>query len=72
MLVDDLWARVGRRYRRPGPAPASSDSELITLVLAGECPGWDQETELVAAWQDYRALFPVLRSGAASIADRGP
>ena len=60
VLVDDLWARLGPHYRRPGPAPACSDSELITLVLAGECRGWDQETDLVAAWQDYRALFPVL------------
>jgi hypothetical protein len=33
---------------------------LITLVLAGECRGWDQETELLAAWQAYRTLFPVL------------
>ena len=55
VLVDDLWARSGSRYRRPGPAPACSDSELITLVLAGECRGWDQETDLVAAWQAYRS-----------------
>jgi hypothetical protein len=33
---------------------------LITLVLAGECRGWDQETELVAAWQAHRDLFPVI------------
>src|SRR5918912_229258 len=60
VLVDDLWARIDPRYRRPGPAPACSDSELLTMVLVGECRGWDQETELVAAWQDYRALFPVI------------
>jgi hypothetical protein len=60
VLVDDLWAQIGWRYRRPGPAPACSDSELITLVLAGECRGWDQETELLTAWQAYRGLFPVL------------
>ena len=60
VLVDDLWTRLGPRYRRPGPAPACSDSELITMVLVGECRGWDQETDLVAAWQDYRALFPVI------------
>jgi Transposase DDE domain len=60
VLVDDLWAQIGWRYRRPGPAPACSDSELITLVLAGECRGWDQETDLVAAWQAHRALFPVI------------
>ncbi len=60
VVVDDLWAQVASSYRRPGPAPVCSDSELITLVLAGECRGWDEETDLLAAWQDYRALFPVL------------
>ncbi len=60
VLVDDLWAQIGWRYRRPGPAPTCSDSELITLVLAGECRGWDQETELLAAWQAHRDLFPVV------------
>ena len=60
VLVDDLWTRIGHRYRRPGPAAACSDSELITMVLVGECRGWDQETELVAGWQDYRRLFPVI------------
>jgi hypothetical protein len=60
VLIDDLWARIGPRYRRPGPAPACSDSELLTMVLVGECRGWDQETDLVAAWQDYRRLFPVI------------
>jgi hypothetical protein len=60
VLVDDLYAGIGHRYRRPGPAPACSDSELLTMVLVGECRGWDQETDLVAAWQDYRALFPVI------------
>jgi hypothetical protein len=60
VLVDDLWAQLRHRYRRPGPAPACSDPELITMVLAGECRGWDQETELVAAWQAHRTLFPVI------------
>src|SRR5262249_2970737 len=31
-----------------------------TLVLAGECRGWDQETDLVASWHAYRHLFPIL------------
>ena len=60
VLVDDLWTHIGHRYRRPGPAAACSDSELMTMVLVGECRGWDQETELVAGWQDYRRLFPVI------------
>jgi hypothetical protein len=60
VLVDDLWAQLEPHYRRPGPAPACSDSELITMVLAGECRGWDHETEWVAAWQSHRGLFPVI------------
>ena len=36
VLVDDLWARIGPRYRRAGPGPACRDSELLTMVLVGE------------------------------------
>ena len=72
VLVDDLWARLGPRYRRPGPAPACSDSELITMVLVGECRGWDQETVLVAAWQDFRRCSRSSPSAAASTAAGGP
>ena len=60
VTVDDLWRRVARRYERPGPAPRCSDSELITMILVGECRGWDLETDLVAAWQGHRELFPVI------------
>ncbi len=51
VLVDDLWARVAPQYRRPGPPLTCSASELIPMVLAGECRGWDYETECVVAWQ---------------------
>jgi hypothetical protein len=60
VAVDDLWARLAPRYGRPGPAPACSDSELITMVLVGECRGWDLETELVACWRAHRDLFPLV------------
>jgi hypothetical protein len=60
VVVDELWPLVARRYRRPGPAPACSDSELVTMVLVGECRGWDEETDLVEQWQGYRHLFPVI------------
>src|SRR5574341_199889 len=60
VLVDELWDRVGAWYRRPGPAPACSDSELLTMVLVGECRGWDLETEAVACWREHRDLFPVV------------
>ena len=58
VLVDELWPRVAPLCRRPGPAPACSDSELVTMVLVGEYRGWDEETELVAAWRARRDLFP--------------
>lgn len=60
VVVDELWPVVARRYRRPGPAPECSDSELVTMVLVGECRGWDEETDLVEHWQAYRHLFPVI------------
>jgi hypothetical protein len=60
VVVDELWPAVARQYRRRGPAPACSDSELVTMVLVGECRGWDQETEAVEQWQAYRHLFPVI------------
>jgi hypothetical protein len=62
VVVDDLWRGLAPYWRRPGPAPRCSDSELLTLALVGECRGWDVETELLAAWQPYQALFPHLPS----------
>lgn len=59
VLVDDLLAELALAPR-PGPAPLCSDSELIAMVLIGECRGWDRETELIAAFHDYRDLFPHL------------
>ncbi len=58
VVVDELWPRVAPLCRRPGPSPACSDSELVTMVLVGESRGWDEETELVAAWRARRDLFP--------------
>ncbi|MGH8836724.1 MAG: IS982 family transposase, partial [Actinomycetes bacterium] len=58
VVVDELWPGVARLCRRPGPAPACSDSELVTMVLVGESRGWDEETDLVREWQTRRDLFP--------------
>src|SRR5215213_3614073 len=58
VVVDELWSGVAPMCRRPGPAPACSDSELVTMVLVGESRGWDEETELVENWQAHRDLFP--------------
>jgi hypothetical protein len=60
VVVDELWPGVAAQYRRPGPQPSCSDSELVTMVLVGESRGWDVETDLVGHWQAYRHLFPVI------------
>ncbi len=63
-MVDDIWKQVEHLFRRPGPAPECSDSELMTMVLVGECRGWDVETELLGNWASYRHLnlFPHIPS----------
>jgi hypothetical protein len=55
---------VSHRFKRPGPAPECSDSELMTMALVGECKRWDQETELLSNWASYRHLnlFPRIPS----------
>ena len=60
VVVDDVWQQVAPLFRRPGPEPGCSDSELITMALVGECKGWDKETELISNWQEHRDLFPQL------------
>ena len=61
-IVDDLWVRLAPFFKRPGPDPLCSDSELLTMALVGECRGWDLETELLSCWQEHRDLFPILPS----------
>ena len=60
VLVDDIWQQIGPLYKRPGPQPACSDSELMTIALVGECREWDKETNLVGEWRNYQHLFPIL------------
>ena len=62
VVVDELWQRIAPYFRRSGPAPDCSDSELLTLVLVGECRGWAMETELLSQWREHRDLFPTLPS----------
>ena len=57
-LVDEIWQQIAPLFHRPGPAPVCSDSELVAMVLIGECRGWDVETELLSHWREYRDLFP--------------
>lgn len=58
ILVDDIWQQMAPLFKRPGPEPESSDSELITMALVGECRGWDIETEMLSQWKEHRDLFP--------------
>ena len=57
VVVDDIWEQIAPFFKRPGPAPVCSDSELIAMALIGECRGWHMETELLSCWKEYRAMF---------------
>lgn len=58
VLIDDIWQQIRHLYQRPGPEPACSDAELITMAIVGECREWDKETNLIGEWQNYTHLFP--------------
>jgi len=62
VVVDDIWQQIAPLFRRPGPQPVCSDSELMTMALVGECRGWDVETELLSQWQEHKDLFPCIPS----------
>ena len=58
VIVDDAMQQIAPLFKRRGPAPECSDSELITMVLVGECRGWDVETEMLSYWREHTDLFP--------------
>ena len=58
VLIDDIWQQIGHLYRRPGPLPECSDSELLTMAIVGECREWDKETVLLGEWRTHSHLFP--------------
>ncbi len=58
VLIDDLWDDLPADRKPRGPQSKCSNSELLTMVLVEECMGWDEETEAISQWQQYRALFP--------------
>jgi hypothetical protein len=62
VIVDDIWQQITPFFKRPGPAPQCSDSELLTMALIGECRGWDVETEMLSQWREHRDLFPCIPS----------
>lgn len=57
-VVDEIWLKIAPFFKRPGPKPDCSDSELLAMALIGECRGWDVETEMLSYWQEHRDLFP--------------
>jgi hypothetical protein len=58
VLISDLFVPLALQVARPGPAPACTDAEVITMAIVGECCGWDQETVLLSRWGEHRDLFP--------------
>jgi hypothetical protein len=58
VIVDDMWQEIAPYFKRPGPQPLCSDSELLTMALVGECRGWNMETELLSYWSEHKDLFP--------------
>lgn len=45
-------------FKRPGPTPECSDSELMAMAMIGECRGWHMETELLSRWKEHWDQFP--------------
>src|SRR5919201_6197866 len=62
VLVDDALADGSVAVpRRPGPAPACSDAEVLTLALVRHLLGRPSEAGFLAeVRRDWRHLFPVL------------
>src|SRR5258708_33653545 len=62
VMVDDIGEQISPLFKRPGPAGACSDSELLTMALVGECREWDKETIMLCQWREHQDLFPHIPS----------
>ncbi len=58
VVIDESWHHLAPVFGRPGPAPACSASELITMAIVGQCRGWALETDLISQWHERRDLLP--------------
>jgi hypothetical protein len=59
-LIDD-WVQAHPPPRRPGPRPACSDSEILTLAVGRELLGGRSERSFRRrVWWEWRHLFPHL------------
>ena len=57
-VIDGIWFKITPFFKHPGSKPDCSDSELLAMVLIGECRGWDVDTEMLSYWQENHDLFP--------------
>ena len=57
-IMEDSYRQIAPLFRRPGPASVCSDSELMAMVLIGECKGWNSELTLLSEWRNHPTLFP--------------
>ena len=62
VIVDDIRKTLAPFFKRPGPKPDCSDSELIAMTFIGECRGWHMETDLLSCLKAYKHLFPHIPS----------
>ena len=62
LIVDDIFEQIAPLFKRPGPKPTCSDSELITMAIVGECRGWEVETEMLSYWHEHQDMFPHIPS----------
>jgi hypothetical protein len=62
VIVDEVMQQIAPQVKRRGPAPKCRDSELIAMVLIGECRGWDLETDMLSYWREHTDLFPCIPS----------
>jgi hypothetical protein len=58
VVIDDVWQTIAPLFKRPGPPNQCSDSELLTMILVGECRGWQLETDQLSNWRERPDLFP--------------
>ena len=58
VMIDDHYRALPASLKPRGEQAGCSDSELLTMLVVGECMGWQRETEHVSYWARHRDLFP--------------
>lgn len=58
VTIDDHYRALPPDLKPRGEQAMCSDSELLTMLVVGECMGWHRETEHVSQWARHRDLFP--------------